>query len=272
MIDIAIAERYSDLPKKETWINEAKFGFEQVRPYLDRLPDQSKVLEVGSGSGILLSQMQAVYPRIRFEGIEPLGDGFESLKPYHEKLERDGIRLNHCGYEDFQSDETYDLIFLVNVFEHLPDWTDFLKFVKARLSQNGLCVILCPNYGFPYESHFGVPVVLNKTITYKIFGRTIDRFERNHDCRGLWRSLNFIKHAQLRRECSKLGLSHKFRPDVIVDMIDRLDTDNAFKSRQKGIYWVARLVKKSGALNLLKIPLIQDISPYMKIELRLQQI
>ena len=67
----------------------------------------------------------------------------------------------------------YDLIYCVNVFEHLNDWRKFLLVATEWLSKDGKIVILCPNYGFPYESHFRIPIFMNKAFTYKIFNSFI---------------------------------------------------------------------------------------------------
>ena len=45
------------------------------------------------------------------------------------------------------------------------DWRDFLSFANNSLAENGRLIILCPNYGFPYESHFHLPIIVNKSLT-----------------------------------------------------------------------------------------------------------
>ena len=90
---------------------------------------------------------------------------------------------------------------------------DFLRFVKEHLKENGKCVILCPNYSFPYESHFGVPVIFSKSLTFNIFQRYIKKFEQDNSSNGLWSSLNFVKLKQVikaaaqfnQKKCPKKG-------------------------------------------------------------------
>ena len=41
----------------DIWNAEAKFGFEQISPYVRDLHDGARVLEIGSGKGILLTHL-----------------------------------------------------------------------------------------------------------------------------------------------------------------------------------------------------------------------
>lgn len=212
-MDSALLEKYAALPGKDVWINEADFGYTHIHPYLKALTPGAKVLEVGAGFGILLTAIQKDFPHLKITGLEPFRDGFLFPETYRKIAQNPDIQ--EYGYEDFKVPDTFDLIFLINVFEHLPDWFDFLKFVKAHLSENGVCVILCPNYGFPYESHFRLPIIINKDITYKIFKNRIQKFEKENNRQGLWKSLNFVKWSALRKACAKLGLQYKFDPNIM---------------------------------------------------------
>lgn len=259
---------YKDLPNKEMWVNEALFGYEHIQSHLEKLRDASDILEIGSGSGILLSLIQSQYPTLNIDGIEPFSDGFDALQTYQKRMEDDGIHIAKCGYEDFETEKKYDFIFLINVFEHLPDWRDFILFTKRHLKKDGVCLILCPNYSFPYESHFKLPIIWNKRLTYKIFKKQIEKFEEDHDCAGLWKSLNFVKLRQVRKTIYVQKMNLKVDTSIINDIIERLNNDEEFYQRQKIIAKVARLVQKIGLLKLLNLKIVQNIAPYMKIEVR----
>jgi len=257
-------------PKGPTYLAEAEFGLSQIEPYLDTLAAGSRVLEVGSGPCIALSAMAERYPDLSFEGIEPMGSGFAVFEEYIEKvnLEAPPFALFKGGYEDFPRTRDWDLIFLVNVFEHLPDWRDFLDFVRESLEPSGKCVILCPNYGFPYEPHFGLPVLGNKSLTRTVFRRRIDAFESENGWEGLYDSLNFVKLRHVRRAATRAGLKVTVHPQIVVKMIERLETDTEFAKRQGSIAGLARLAKRSGVLHwLLDRRIVQDFMPYMKVEM-----
>mgnify|MGYP006267388577 FL=1 len=156
------------IKNSDIWINEALFGFHHIKEYCKKLERNNKVLEIGSGSGILLNLLSENFKDIIFEGIEPFGEGFSSLNYLNSFSRENGVSIINIGYEELSSDNKYDLIFCINVFEHLNDWRNFLEKISFSLSVNGKLIVLCPNYGFPYESHFRIPVIFNKKITYYI--------------------------------------------------------------------------------------------------------
>lgn len=268
-----LCDYFAQTPKGPTYLAEAEFGLRQVFPYLAELPEGAKVLEVGSGPCILLSELAERFPQLQFQGIEPMSDGFAFFEDFIQEMRTARPRMNvHLdGYESFSTEQTWDLIFLVNVFEHLPDWRHFLSFIDRSLAPNGHCVVLCPNYGFPYESHFKLPVVFNKRITGAIFRRQIDSFEKLNDNAGLYRSLNFVKLRQVRHAAAQQGFKIDVDTGIIREMVDRLDKDPAFRERQKALSVPARFLRASGILNwMLKTPLIQNYLPYLKFILSRQ--
>jgi hypothetical protein len=128
-------------------------------------------------------------------------------------------------------------------------------------------VVLCPNYGFPYESHFRIPVIFNKRLTFNIFGNNILNFEKNNNRLGLWNSLNFVKKrdvlAYCKKNISKLGFSVSDDTSIIDYMIERVSKDAEFRKRQSAIGKVASLLKAVGILNLIKK--FPNFLPYMKL-------
>ena len=255
----------SDLDNSKLWLAEAKFGFSQLKETISSLDDDSKILEVGCGSGILLSVLAEEFPNHKFLGIEPFGDGFSSLKDLNAVVKDLGVNLSIERYEEHQS--RYDFIYCVNVFEHVNDWRHFLDWASNNLTKNGRFVVLCPNYGFPYESHFKIPIIFNKRLTFSIFGNNILNFEKNNNSLGLWNSLNFVKKrhvlAYCKKNISKLGFSVSDDTSIIDYMIERVSKDAEFRKRQSSIGKVASLLKAVGVLNLIKK--FPNFLPYMKL-------
>jgi SAM-dependent methyltransferase len=270
-VSTTVRNYFRGIPKEHTYLEEAEFGLNRMLPLLEDLPEGACVLEVGSGPCIVLAEITARFPKLIIQGIEPMSDGFAFFDEFVARMqnERGGMQVHLGGYESFPPQGTWDLIFLVNVFEHLPDWRDFLDFVARSLAPGGRCVVLCPNYGFPYESHFKLPVVVNKRITKALFGERIARFERENNHTGLYRSLNFVRLVQVRKAARKAGLYLAVDTSIIHEMIDRLETDPAFRQRQTVLALPARLLARSGVLQaLLRIPFFQNCMPYMQITLR----
>lgn len=81
-----------------------------------------------------------------------------------------------------------------------------------------------------------------------------------------YRSLNFVRLSQVRRAARDKGLMLTVETGIISEMIDRLDADLAFRERQKTLAIPARFLKGSSLLDwLLRVPLVQDRLPYMKL-------
>ncbi len=262
---------FSQAPKGPTYLAEAEFGLAQIAPLIAALPAGSRVLEVGSGPCIALAGIARARPDLVVQGIEPVGSGFAHFQDFIESIQAScpNMHLFRGGYEQFPMSGGWDLIFLVNVFEHLPNWRHFLRFVRERLADNGACVILCPNYGFPYESHFRLPIILEKATTRRAFAKRIAQFEGEHDLRGLYDSLNFVKLADVRVAAREAGLALEVDVAVIRAMIDRLDSDREFASRQRAIAPLAKLVRRSALLDwMLSRESFQNRLPYMKLILR----
>ena len=256
------------IKNSDIWINEALFGFYHIKEYCKKLEGNNKVLEIGSGSGILLNLLSENFKDIIFEGIEPFGEGFSSLNYLNSLSRENGVSIINIGYEELSSDNKYDLIFCINVFEHLYDWRNFLEKISFLLNENGKLIVLCPNYGFPYESHFRIPVIFNKKITYYIFKKLIRVFENKNDCVGLWDSLNFVKKREIMNHLKDSKYSKNLQIIdhlLILDfMVNRIINDREFRKRQRLIGTIAIALKRLGLLNIFKI--FPNFIPYMKLE------
>tara|TARA_B100001121_G_scaffold90961_1_gene80635 strand:- start:7537 stop:8355 length:819 start_codon:yes stop_codon:yes gene_type:complete len=266
-IDTEIFNKIKHTKNAKTWVNEANFALEHITSPIKQLPNNSNVLEIGSGSGILLSFLKKSFPNINFIGIEPLGDDFITLKDFHQNLLNLEDSLIITSFENFSSSQKFDFIFLINVFEHLDNWKDFYKFLNSRLSDRGKCLILCPNYSFPFETHFNIPILITKKMTYKLFKKYIDNFERENNAFGLWNSLNFITYARLIKFSKINNLQVFTHNDITVNLVNRLDYDSEFKSRNPLLGSIAKILRAIGVLNLIKLKIFRYIDPYIKVEL-----
>ena len=69
-----------NIDKAEFYFAEAEFGSKFVSPYCENIQTKGKILEVGCGSGMLLSMLSQQFDKLEFEGIEPFGSGFSSVR------------------------------------------------------------------------------------------------------------------------------------------------------------------------------------------------
>ena len=72
MISQEILNSVGELKDAQKWINEATFGLNHVEDFIAELSPGSNVLEVGSGSGILLSHLKNKFKNINFYLISTL--------------------------------------------------------------------------------------------------------------------------------------------------------------------------------------------------------
>ncbi|WP_394993440.1 class I SAM-dependent methyltransferase [Emticicia sp.] len=86
-------------------------------------------LDVGAGFGEIVEAISFVAPKgSNIQGLEP-------MKPKAEHARSRGLVI-HDGYIESVT-EKFDVISLVNVFSHIPDFRGFLKDAKGVLNKNG---------------------------------------------------------------------------------------------------------------------------------------
>lgn len=252
--------------------NEAEFGLNEMKAAIMALPSGAHVLEVGCGTGYLLATLSSLRPDLYFSGLEPIGTGFAAFNATLTRIEATypNLSIHRAGIEDFQLPEgtkPFDLVFSVNVFEHVQNWRRAILAGADLLSPAGRMTILCPNYAVPYEPHFRIPVIVSPSLTRRVFARHIERVETEIGAQGLWTSLNFITVPAVRQYCGTHGLAVEFDTGVIARMLQRLDTDPEFARRQAAVAGVARLLRRIGVGWLLqRFP--AAFSPYMKAVIR----
>jgi len=252
----------SDEPKRQFFLNEMSFAL----PYVSSLikSDTKSILEVGCGPGLLLAQVKKNFPMLKLSGIEPASYEWSFFSNTLDKLSKIyKLNIFRDVYENYKENDKFDLIYLINVFEHLPNHGHFLKFVQEHLSPSGVCLILCPNYSFPYEPHFKIPIILNKKITYFLFKNKIKNYEEKNNCFDLWENLNFVNSNSLSQDAANNKLNITFNQKILRDMINRLADDKEFFNRQKGLAWVAQFMMKTGLLKIFEYPFMFRFNPYL---------
>jgi SAM-dependent methyltransferase len=135
----SIVEFYSQLEDQE-YSAEAegrRKNFKTIFNRLNRLNPAKSLLDVGAASGIFLAL--AKDEGYEVAGIEPseyLAD--EAQKRY-------GLKLFNGIIEDFDSDEKYPVISLLDIIEHLVDPDAFMAAVDRLMADNGILVIVTPD-------------------------------------------------------------------------------------------------------------------------------
>ena len=122
---------------------------ERIKAYLDSrlfrkllrlIPsDNLRVLDVGGGSGWLLSLIRGASPRVKSTHEVDFQERARSA------AESAGHVYHCCRIEDFSSPESFDLILLLNLIEHVVDPANVLVAMRKLLSPQGLILIKTPN-------------------------------------------------------------------------------------------------------------------------------
>ena len=238
--------------------------FTSIDKYLDK---DKKILEVGGGIHLLTSFLHQNYD---ITSIEPAGfTGFtDQLR--NKILDQHKLKVYTTTVEEFTTDTKFDFIFSMNVLEHTDDIKQhIISCMNLLKDEHSLLFIQCPNYTFPFESHFYkwfIPFFPNFTFAtlrrkqlMKELGK--DRYE------NILNNLNFdCTYGNLK----KLSLPIKFI-HPLQDIFNRLDNDATFRQRLCSNFIVKACYQ---LINLLKIKKLlisifpKFLCPYLIIEIR----
>lgn len=236
-LDLADIEEPKAQLLLRTYMDEATFFWRFLRPLLiERRP--IRAIEVGSGVGLLSLFASSEVKDIT--SLEPESAGFGAMAQFREKIlgewRGEGIPVFKNSFlHDLPEEEEWDFIYSINVLEHVPQPEKLLDEVFRRLKPGGTAWFVLPNYSFPYEQHFEIPVFFNKRVTEKIFWNRIRNHQVSPDPMGLWADLSWPTQRGLRRFLLSRAWSHEFRKNVLGGYFERL-SDPRF-IRRKGVLY-----------------------------------
>jgi len=116
----------------------------QMRRLVDEVadiyPEARSLLDVGAGTGLLVSE--AIQRGLRADGVEPSRWGVDTA------AKTNGVSL-YCGTLQENADRLghYDVVMLVDVVEHTTDPLGMIREAVERLSPGGVVVIVTPDIG-----------------------------------------------------------------------------------------------------------------------------
>ena len=206
-----------------------------------------RILEVGAGAGVVAAYLHGQGADL--VAIEPIVGGFEAFMVARSLLaERVEVpEILPLAAEQLRPAEhgQFDLIFSVNVLEHMHPLDRNLDALGAVLAPGGVMIHTCANYRVPYEPHYRIPLVpVRPGLTGKL--------ARGKAAEPLWESLNWITAGDVQRFAARHGLTVHFRPGELATAIRRLRTDPEFARRQRGpVISVLRALDRVGVVGLL---------------------
>lgn len=104
------------------------------------------LLEIGTGSGFLMTFLEKKYPLSNLKGLEYDPRLVELTQ---KKLTRTEIIQGNA--EDFSFEEKFDMIVSLQVIEHLYHPKSMLDCVRKSLKENGIFILTTPNLGCTSE-------------------------------------------------------------------------------------------------------------------------
>lgn len=239
-----------------TYVNEALFFWK----FLSALLEQKKpvrALEVGAGVGLLslfaASEIETV------TSLEPESSGFEKMSSFRKIIldawtDEAGPEFEECFLHELPEEKVFDYIYCINVLEHVPEPEKLIEEIYARLAPGGLAWFVLPNYSFPYEQHFEVPIVLNKSVTERLFRNKIENHTVSPNPKGLWAELSWPTQNALGKFLRSAGWRHKFHKTVLDGYFDRL-SEPVFIGRKSGMYRALRPLIRLLKPVILRLPL-----------------
>jgi SAM-dependent methyltransferase len=166
-----------------------------------QVPGNGCVLDIGSGvGGFVVGCRQLGY---RAFGVEPdrigAGGHITSIEIASRRVARN-VFVAAAGEALPFADETFDLVTLNQVVEHVPDQSAVLNEAARVLRPGGAMYVACPNYLRFYEPHYKVFWL---PLMPKILGRLYLRLRGRNPV--MLKDLHYTTNRRLRRRLEALG-------------------------------------------------------------------
>jgi 2-polyprenyl-3-methyl-5-hydroxy-6-metoxy-1,4-benzoquinol methylase len=227
----------------DVFADEAKFARHVLDDSLSNLSPGQKILEVGGGLMLLSIQLQREGYAVT--ALEPIGEGFSVFTELQNLILNYAQKLNcvpmilSIAVEDMKHSHAFDFAFSINVMEHVNDVERALSNILISLKPNASYRFICPNYTFPYEPHFNIPILFSKNITQKIFKEKIFKSTRVIDQMGVWKSLNWITVSSVKNSISRLSNATLiFNNNILSIIFLRMLTDPQFSKRRSNFIFI----------------------------------
>ncbi|MFC1688487.1 class I SAM-dependent methyltransferase [Pseudomonadota bacterium] len=226
------------------YVLEALFFDSVLDDDLAQLRNSASILEVGAGIGLL--SMLTSLRGFTVTAYEPESDGFGHMRQIR-KILGDcwiGPALDVTFIDDYFTNNVadgpgFEFAYAINVIEHVPDPERLIQDVTSSLSPDGRARFICPNYDFPYEPHLGIPTLWNKSLTKRVFRRSIGNSSIDN-IEAFWSDLSWPSVRTLKRGLAGCGVHLSFDRRAVRDYVSRLETDAGFVERKGRLFKFAR--------------------------------
>lgn len=128
------------------WDSIIEVNEEKINTLLSKLniTDNSKVLDIGTGTGVLIPFLKSLNPNGYIKGVDISSEMLNLAREKFRNIEKVSFEL--VDVEKDVINETYDSIVLYSMFPHLKDKTNTIKkLVEKNLEKSGQLIIAHSN-------------------------------------------------------------------------------------------------------------------------------
>ena len=101
------------------------------------LVDGQDILELGCGWGSLTCFMAQKFPNSKITAVSNSKDQRHFIQQKNDKLNLQNIKVFTADMNDFSTDEKFDRVISIEMFEHMRNYDELLKRIDGWLKQNG---------------------------------------------------------------------------------------------------------------------------------------
>ncbi len=119
---------------------KVEIGFNKKRFIKKFIKNSSKVLEIGSGVGVIGCYIRQNFPTAFYTGVE-----IDAVT--NQKAKSLGLNVHHGDFsiiEDFS--DKYDVILMWEVLEHIQNLKVCISLIEKKLTHDGVFIFSVPNY------------------------------------------------------------------------------------------------------------------------------
>lgn len=102
----------------------------------------ASILDIGCGTGKLLSELSCLYPEATFKGIDITPSMVEIAR--HRLRSNKNIEIIKTDLEGFSDRKKFDIIYCLNVFHHFSSEVNAVEKIKRILNPGGHLIIIDP--------------------------------------------------------------------------------------------------------------------------------
>ena len=124
-------------PKEVFSLDESEHEMLKITCERAGLVDGQDILELGCGWGSLTCFMAQKFPNSKITAVSNSKDQRNFIQQKNYKLNLQNIKVVTADMNDFSTDEKFDRVISIEMFEHMRNYDELLKRIDGWLKQNG---------------------------------------------------------------------------------------------------------------------------------------